>query len=129
MAPCTVDPADAVPAATVPPWLEAPPLVLEPGPVVIPVCDDVPVAELEAPLVEDDDEPAVEVELARPVPVVAPGAEADGGALVPERSTGLTPVSASKLEPPLGLGPAALTLVAPEGVVVDRGWTRPGRPV
>jgi hypothetical protein len=66
--------------------------VLEPVPVVAPVCDEVPVVELEAPLVEEEGEPAAAVESPRPVPVVSPGGEGDGGVLVPERSTGPTPV-------------------------------------
>ncbi len=92
-----------MPAVTAVIGLELVPTVLDPAPVPTTFCEEGTVGEAEAPV--DDGLAPVDVD----VPVLAPGVLVEGepGDAVPEFkiSAGPTPVSASKVGPPLGFGP------------------------
>jgi hypothetical protein len=100
------------------PVLLGPEPVVDPGPADVPVVDVLLALGVEEGRLVDDVESPVLV----PGPVV--GSEPVGAVAEPGRKPGPTPVSASKLEPPLGFGPGA---VVPEPLEEDGAaaeWSR-----
>lgn len=105
---------EAAPAVTGAFGVEVAPVLLGPEPVVDPVPADGPAVGVLLPggaeageLVDDVTSPVL-------VPGPVAGSESVGVVAGLGRKPGPTPVSASKLEPPLGFGPAAVVPDPPE---------------